>query len=85
MMRVTVLYFAGARDLAGRSEESLVLPEEVRTVGALATWIEQRVPALAGRGASLRWARNEAFADMHDALEEGDVIAIIPPVAGGRA
>ncbi|UJR86118.1 molybdopterin converting factor subunit 1 [Sandaracinus amylolyticus] len=84
-MRVTVLYFAGARDLAGRGEERVDVPDDVRTVGALAAWIEQRVPALAGRGASLRWARNEAFASMHDAIEEDDVIAIIPPVAGGCA
>ena len=82
-MRVRVLYFAGARDLAGTAEEELELPEHVRTVGALAAWIGGRVPSLAARSASLRWARNEAFAELDEALAEGDVIAVIPPVAGG--
>ena len=36
-----------------------------------------------GRLASVRFARNEEFAESRDAIAEGDVIALIPPVAGG--
>lgn len=82
-MRVRVLYFAGARDLAGKGEEELELPDDVRTVGALAAWIATRVPSLGERATSLRWARNEAFAAMDEPLDDGDVVAVIPPVAGG--
>jgi molybdopterin converting factor small subunit len=31
----------------------------------------------------VRVARNEAFAASAERLEDGDVIALIPPVAGG--
>lgn len=78
-----VLYFAGARELAGRGEETLELPDHVRTVGELAAWTYARIPALGARASSLRWARNDAFAEMSDPLAEGDELALIPPVAGG--
>jgi molybdopterin converting factor small subunit len=31
----------------------------------------------------IRFARNEEFARNDDALADGDVVALIPPVAGG--
>jgi molybdopterin converting factor subunit 1 len=82
-VRVRVLYFAVLRELAGRSEETIDLPGEVRTVRAVRALIEARVPALAGRLGTVRLARNEAFAGDDDAVADGDVIALIPPVAGG--
>jgi molybdopterin synthase sulfur carrier subunit len=82
-MRVRVLYFAAVRDLAGREEESVELPASVRTVADFAGWIPRHHLALAGRMTSVRIARNESFADDREALAEGDVLALIPPVAGG--
>jgi molybdopterin converting factor subunit 1 len=80
---VTVLYFAAVRDLAGVSEEALDLPSGVDTVQALCTYLQVHRPALDGRLAHVRFARNEEFARGTDALAEGDVVALIPPVAGG--
>jgi molybdopterin converting factor subunit 1 len=71
------------RDAVGREEELLELPPHVRTVGALSDELAARHPAYAKRRAHVRIARNEAFAAMGDPLSEGDVIAVIPPVAGG--
>lgn len=82
-MQVTVLYFAAVRDVAGTSEEKVELPAEVRDVGAFIRWVETRHAGLAGRMASVRIARNERFAREAEALTEGDVLALIPPVAGG--
>ena len=82
-MNVRVLYFAGARDVAGVSEETCALPEGVVTVRDFARFVGERHPALAARMESLRIARNERFATMEDRLEDGDVLALIPPVAGG--
>lgn len=78
-----VLYFAALRELAGRSGEELELPDDVRTIAALRPFLEARVPPLAGRLGTVRLARNEAFAEDHEPLADGDVIALIPPVAGG--
>jgi molybdopterin converting factor small subunit len=55
----------------------------VKTVGDFARWLETNRPALAGRLVAVRFARNEAFASNTDAIHDGDVIALIPPVAGG--
>ncbi len=80
---VRVLFFAGLRDAVGIGEETLDLPLEVRSVGALAEHLAKRHPAFAERRSHVRIARNEAFALDDEPLAEGDVIALIPPVAGG--
>ena len=82
-MNVTVLFFAAVKELVGAGEVSVRLPEHVRTVHDLAAWLEVRFPELAGRMKSVRLARNEEFAAGPEPLQEGDVIALIPPVAGG--
>jgi molybdopterin synthase sulfur carrier subunit len=82
-MRVRVLYFAVVRELVGRDEESVELPSEARTVAGFTRWIAGLHPALEGRMASVRIARNEAFARDEDELAEADVLALLPPVAGG--
>lgn len=83
MAEVTVLYFAAIRDLVGRSEDRLSLPTDVGDVGSFTRFIEVHVPALAGRLASVRIARNEQFAKDDDPVTDGDVLALVPPVAGG--
>jgi molybdopterin converting factor subunit 1 len=80
---VTILYFAAVREIAGVSEATLVLPDDVRTMRDLALHLEATIPGLAGRVGALRWAKNEEFVDLDARLEEGDVVAAIPPVAGG--
>lgn len=83
MMLVSILYFAAVRELVGHDEEQVHLPDEVTTIGELAAFLEQHRPALAGRLASVRFARNEEFTTPGETLAAGDVIALIPPVAGG--
>ena len=76
-----VLYFAAVRELVGIDEEDVEL--DARTVRAFTAWLEANREPLRGRLASVRIARNEAFASADEALTEGDVLALIPPVAGG--
>jgi molybdopterin synthase sulfur carrier subunit len=83
MMSVRVLYFAGLRDSIGLSEESLPLPPTVRTVGELLAHLAERHQAYEDSRACVRVARNEQFANDDERLMNGDVIALIPPVAGG--
>ncbi len=82
-MRIALLYFAAVRELVGIDEERVDLQEDVVTVGDLAAFVERRHPALEGRLASVRFARNETFATNDETLADGDVVALIPPVAGG--
>jgi molybdopterin converting factor subunit 1 len=81
-VNVRVLYFAVARELAGVREEMIEL-DEGATIATARRAIESRHPALLATDARLRAARNEVFATDTEPLADGDVLALIPPVAGG--
>jgi molybdopterin converting factor subunit 1 len=81
-VKVRVLYFAVARELAGVGEELLELAPGASIAIARAA-IEARHPSLLATDARLRVAKNESFAGDADAVADGDVLALIPPVAGG--
>jgi molybdopterin converting factor subunit 1 len=82
-MDVTVLYFAAARERAGTTRETLELPEGA-TLDSLRAQLAERHPALVPIFRHVRWARNERFErDLARPLASGDVVALIPPVAGG--
>jgi molybdopterin synthase sulfur carrier subunit len=80
---ITLLFFAAVRELVGEGERQLTVPPHVKTIGDLAEHLAHAIPALRGRLRAVRWARNEEIAELGDALREGDVVALIPPVAGG--
>jgi molybdopterin converting factor subunit 1 len=82
-MTLTLLYFAVTRELAGVAEERIDVPASVRTVSDLRAHLEREKPVFRGRLAQVRFARNERFADDADLLATGDIVALIPPVAGG--
>lgn len=82
-MNVELLYFAGARDIAAKSRESVDLPNTVTNVAQLLIWLSERYPDLTPHLSSLRIARNESFATPDEHLAPNDVLAVIPPVAGG--
>jgi molybdopterin converting factor subunit 1 len=82
-MQVTLLFFAAARDVTGCSKLVVDLPESVRDVSELLAWLGETYDALLPYLPCLRIAQNEQFADGTSILEPGDVLAVIPPVAGG--
>ncbi|MFZ5892242.1 MAG: molybdopterin converting factor subunit 1 [Myxococcota bacterium] len=82
-MTLTVLYFAKARDLAGTGEERVQFSAEPPTLRALMQHLTALHPQLSGALERMRVARNEAFAELDELTAENDVIALIPPVAGG--
>jgi MoaE-MoaD fusion protein len=81
-MRVRVLFFAVVRERLGRDEEELELPA---TADVTAAWgeLERRHPELAALRPAVKMAVNEEFVGDDRVLADGDVIALIPPVAGG--
>ncbi len=82
-MNVEILYFAGARDITGRARETVDLPSTVANISSLLTWLSERYPELTPHIPSLRIARNESFASSDELIAHNDVLAVIPPVAGG--
>jgi molybdopterin converting factor subunit 1 len=81
-MRVTLLYFAAARERAGTSRETLELPEGATAGQAKARALEAH-PALQPLAGQLRVAVDLAFAPDERALTDGAEVALIPPVSGG--
>src|SRR5215470_6951479 len=81
-MRVTILYFAAARERAGVPSEALELPEGATAAQALAAACD-RHPALRPVADKLRIAIDQDFAQSTSPLREGSEVALIPPVSGG--
>jgi molybdopterin converting factor subunit 1 len=82
-MHVEVLYFAVLRELAGTSRDELELDETTVSLRDLLAVLAHKHPRLAGKLGPVRVAQNESFAELDAKLSPGDVIALIPPVAGG--
>ena len=80
MTRVRVLYFAGLRDAAGRSDESV--RTDAPDLAALYAELQAR-HQLPFPQRQLRVAVDGDFAPWSTALREGSDVAFIPPVSGG--
>jgi molybdopterin converting factor subunit 1 len=81
-VNVRVLYFAGARDLASSSRETLTVPEGT-TVGRLAGEILRLHPALRKMRNSVKFSVNFDVVGADALLSDGDEVGVLPPVAGG--
>jgi len=81
-MRVTIRYFAAARERAGISSETLELDEAATAAEALAAACA-RHPALQPVAQRLRLAVDQEFAAPERKLRDGSEVALIPPVSGG--
>src|SRR3954462_12016100 len=81
-MRVTVLYFAAARERAGAASDALDLPDGATAADALAAACA-RHPALQAVAQKLRLAVDQEFTGAGRKLRGGSEIALIPPVSGG--
>ncbi len=81
-MRISLLYFAAARERAGTSRETLELPEGATAGAALLAACEKH-PALTAIAEKLRLAVDREFAPAHALLRDGAELALIPPVSGG--
>ena len=81
-----ILYFAWLREKVGCSEETLSLPRDIGTVGALIEWLQ----GLDARHASafaepklVRCAVDQDFAVAETSIAGATEIAFFPPVTGG--
>lgn len=81
-MQIRVLYFALVREAVGLEGESFEL-DAGTTVAQLREILAERHDIVRRAQRHIRVAVNEDFAGDEDVLLEGDVVALIPPVAGG--
>jgi molybdopterin synthase catalytic subunit/molybdopterin converting factor small subunit len=76
-MQVRVRLFAALRERAGTGEVALDLPDGA-AVGDVWGAID-----LGSEPPGLLFARNRTYAERGEQLEDGDEVAVIPPVSGG--
>jgi molybdopterin converting factor subunit 1 len=83
-VRIRVLFFGVLRDITGRREDFLDLPEGGR-LGAIFEHYASLFPRLQGMAQSVVLALNQEFAAPSAMLKEGDEVAFLPPVSGGAS
>ncbi|MED5369829.1 MAG: MoaD/ThiS family protein [Myxococcota bacterium] len=78
-MQITLRSFAQLRELRGADEETLSVPAG-STVGAL---FQQLFGATPAGSLPVAFAVNHALVGSEHALQDGDLVAFLPPVGGG--
>jgi molybdopterin synthase sulfur carrier subunit len=82
MITIKVGLFAVVKELIGKSELSLELPEGTTGKGLL-MYLIQNYPVAGGILEKSVLAKGENYFPLNDELQHQDIIAVIPPVSGG--
>ena len=85
-MQIELRFFASVREQLGTSQEQVVVPEAVRTVGDVRRWLAQRGPVWGetlAEGRALRQAGDHQSVPADTAVHDGCEVAFFPPVTGG--
>ena len=82
-MQVRVLYFGVLKEIFSRENEILEIADGTDVGGLLGIFRES------GRAPEIFWdslavAVNQEYAKGNDPLQEGDEVALLPPVSGGK-
>jgi len=83
-IKVRVLFLGPAKELTGRNEVVLTLPEGASVATAISKLLRE-FPKLEDRLTHYRFAINSDYADENTLLKDGDELALIPPVSGGSS
>lgn len=81
-IKVTLLFFARAAEIAETKSREVSLPEGSR-VADVSRWLETDMPQLADLLQYSRWAIANEFVEPETVLDADATIALIPPVSGG--
>ena len=82
MIRVKMIYFAQAREAAGTKTEEFNLDEKSTVMTALSKALATH-PKLRPLEKSIKVALNEEIMQDDTRLQQGDRVALLPPVVGG--
>jgi len=85
-MSVKLLYFAWVREKTGLGEETVDLPDDVKTVTDLMVWLKARGPeyeAAFEQSGVIRTAIDQTHVTEDVSIAQAREIAFFPPVTGG--
>ncbi len=81
-MRVKVQFLGMLKEFAGHDSETVEAPEGA-SLGSLFDVLQQRIPQLSHYRGAIALAVNFEYAGRDTMLNDGDEVALIPPVSGG--
>ncbi|HNX25514.1 MAG TPA: molybdopterin converting factor subunit 1 [Spirochaetota bacterium] len=81
-MRIKIKVFASIRDICGFSEKELIVSDSIRVNEVIDLFIKGN-QELSDKKDNLLIAVNEEYCRMDRTLDDGDTLAIFPPVSGG--
>jgi len=81
-MKVKCLFFAGAKDIVGKSSIEFEVNESTTTT-EFEKIVLAKHPSLEKILTTSLLAVNQEYVDTPVVLKEGDEIAVIPPISGG--
>ncbi len=87
MAEVTLLYFSWVRDKIGRAEERTPLPDGITTISQLLDHLgklDQTYATAFAEQDKIRAALNEETVSFDTTLQDGDELALFPPMTGGE-
>jgi molybdopterin synthase sulfur carrier subunit len=79
-VQITILFFSFARERMKRDRWELLIPEGTDIASLYHAHLQQDLVAPMSQW---MFSVNEVWADPHQVLRAGDVVAVIPPVSGG--
>ena len=85
-MKIELRFFASVREALGTTQETITVPDEVKTVGDVRTWLRTRGDKwdqTLAEGRALRMAYNQEMTDAATPITDGCEVAFFPPVTGG--
>ena len=82
IVRINVRFFAILRDRAGVASASVELPDRSDVSSAVET-IANRYPSIQNELKRAAFAINRNYTQSNEILNDGDELALIPPVSGG--
>lgn len=83
MATVNVRLYAGLQDMIGARDVKLQLPDGA-TIGQLRERLGEEYPVVQAFLPTLVCAVDEEYVPSEHVLRDGDHVALIPPVSGGR-
>jgi MoaE-MoaD fusion protein len=82
-VQIRVLFFGLLKDICGRADDRVELAEGA-TAGSVFEHYAAAFPKLREMASSIVLARNHEFAPAGEVLSDGDEVALLPPVSGGK-
>jgi len=81
-MRIKIKVFASIRDICGFNEKELIVSDSIKVNEVVDLFVKGN-EELSEKKDTLLTAVNEEYCRMDKILEDGDILAIFPPVSGG--